>query len=457
MQHGGCHPNPAAADRDAARTGASAARTSTSWPPTSCRKDNGRTLFPAYEIRKFHGVKIGFIGMTLEGTPSIVAPSGITNLEFLDEADTANRYARSCAAGTTSRRSWCCCTRAARRTRSPRRSASTTARDFDKSEPDRRHRQPHDRRGRPVRHRPHAPAVHLRDRRPAGHQRVVDRPPDHRHRPRDRPPQRGRRAGRRSTTRSSRRDVAQDAADMTSAARHATRSSPRRSPTCPSARSRPTSCRDAAPRAADAAGEQPLGNLIADAQLADTDDADRGDADLALMNPGGVRADLTFDSPRRHGRAGDLRRGLRGPAVRQHRHDVSRSRAPQLLDVLKDQWCDNPAAGPTDPAAVEQLTYTYDQSGARRDIGRTTLRGRAEPGVERDGQRRRDRPRGDLPRDDEQLPRRRRGLVRVAAAGTNRTRSAATSTSTRSSATSSRRSRARRSRRPAPTASRIVP
>ena len=41
-------------------------------------------------------------------------------------------------------------------------------------------------------------------------------------------------------------------------------------------------------------GENPLGNLIADAQLADTDDADRGGADIALMNPGGVRADLVF-------------------------------------------------------------------------------------------------------------------------------------------------------------------
>ena len=39
------------------------------------------------------------------------------------------------------------------------------------------------------------------------------------------------------------------------------------------------------------------GNLIADAQLADTDDADRGGADIALMNPGGVRADLVFDAP----------------------------------------------------------------------------------------------------------------------------------------------------------------
>ena len=32
--------------------------------------------------------------MTLEGTPDIVSPSGVAGLEFLDEADTANRYAR---------------------------------------------------------------------------------------------------------------------------------------------------------------------------------------------------------------------------------------------------------------------------------------------------------------------------------------------------------------------------
>jgi 5'-nucleotidase len=35
-------------------------------------------------------VKIAFIGMTLEGTPSIVTPSGISELRFLDEAKTVN-------------------------------------------------------------------------------------------------------------------------------------------------------------------------------------------------------------------------------------------------------------------------------------------------------------------------------------------------------------------------------
>ena len=46
-------------------------------------------------------------------------------------------------------------------------------------------------------------------------------------------------------------------------------------------------------RAAAPSGESPLGNLIADSQLAATTSAG---AQIALMNPGGVRADLTFAS-----------------------------------------------------------------------------------------------------------------------------------------------------------------
>ena len=46
-------------------------------------------------------------------------------------------------------------------------------------------------------------------------------------------------------------------------------------------------------RAAAPSGESPLGNLIADSQLAATTAAG---AQIALMNPGGVRADLTFAS-----------------------------------------------------------------------------------------------------------------------------------------------------------------
>ncbi|MDC0685697.1 bifunctional metallophosphatase/5'-nucleotidase [Sorangium atrum] len=51
---------------------------------------SGRTLFPRYDIREFDGVKIAFIGMTLEDTPSIVTPIGVAGLSFMDEVDTVN-------------------------------------------------------------------------------------------------------------------------------------------------------------------------------------------------------------------------------------------------------------------------------------------------------------------------------------------------------------------------------
>lgn len=57
-------------------------------------KADGSTLFPATGMKTFTQdgatVKVGFIGMTLRGTPSIVTPSGVAGLTFKDEADTAN-------------------------------------------------------------------------------------------------------------------------------------------------------------------------------------------------------------------------------------------------------------------------------------------------------------------------------------------------------------------------------
>jgi 5'-nucleotidase len=85
MQEGGCHPVDGCLDGDGFE-GANfqflAANVT--------RKDNGKTIFPAYKMRAFAGAKIAFIGMTLEGTPSIVTPSGIAALDFHDEADTVN-------------------------------------------------------------------------------------------------------------------------------------------------------------------------------------------------------------------------------------------------------------------------------------------------------------------------------------------------------------------------------
>ena len=85
MQEGGCHPVDGCLDGDGF-DGASFRylAANVTW------KKNGKTVFPAYRIRAFKGVQVAFIGMTLEGTPSIVTPSGISMLDFNDEADTVN-------------------------------------------------------------------------------------------------------------------------------------------------------------------------------------------------------------------------------------------------------------------------------------------------------------------------------------------------------------------------------
>jgi 5'-nucleotidase len=50
----------------------------------------GDTVFAPYTVKNYQGVKVAFIGMTLEGTPSIVTPSGVAGLTFNDEVDTVN-------------------------------------------------------------------------------------------------------------------------------------------------------------------------------------------------------------------------------------------------------------------------------------------------------------------------------------------------------------------------------
>lgn len=52
--------------------------------------ETGDTVFPSHTVKVYDGVKVAFIGMTLEGTPSIVTPSGVEGLTFLDEAETVN-------------------------------------------------------------------------------------------------------------------------------------------------------------------------------------------------------------------------------------------------------------------------------------------------------------------------------------------------------------------------------
>ncbi|XYH95794.1 bifunctional metallophosphatase/5'-nucleotidase [Sorangium sp. So ce1128] len=86
MQSGGCSPVDGCAD------GTSFAGASFKFLAANVVVDpsTGRTLFPRYDVREFDGVKIAFIGMTLEDTPSIVTPIGVAGLSFMDEVDTVN-------------------------------------------------------------------------------------------------------------------------------------------------------------------------------------------------------------------------------------------------------------------------------------------------------------------------------------------------------------------------------
>jgi 5'-nucleotidase len=86
MQNGGCHPVDGCGDGDGF-AGADFQFLAANVKYT----DGGQTIFPPYAIHKFAGgVKVAFVGMTLEGTDLIVSPGGIAAVDFLDEAETVN-------------------------------------------------------------------------------------------------------------------------------------------------------------------------------------------------------------------------------------------------------------------------------------------------------------------------------------------------------------------------------
>jgi 5'-nucleotidase len=51
---------------------------------------SGETLLPAYYVKRFEGIPVAFIGLTLKETPTIVVPTGVAGLTFRDEAETVN-------------------------------------------------------------------------------------------------------------------------------------------------------------------------------------------------------------------------------------------------------------------------------------------------------------------------------------------------------------------------------
>ncbi len=87
IQRGGCHPVDGCQDGDpygGAKFTYLAANT--------INKKTGLPILPPIEIKLVGGVPVGFVGLTLEGTAGIVNPAGIQNVRFADEVQTANTW-----------------------------------------------------------------------------------------------------------------------------------------------------------------------------------------------------------------------------------------------------------------------------------------------------------------------------------------------------------------------------
>jgi 5'-nucleotidase len=89
IQRGGCHPVDGCQDGDPYKGAA--------FPYLAANVVDKKTrlpVFPPFVIKNINGTKVGFVGEVLKGTPGIVNPAGITTVDFLDEAQTANFYAK---------------------------------------------------------------------------------------------------------------------------------------------------------------------------------------------------------------------------------------------------------------------------------------------------------------------------------------------------------------------------
>lgn len=55
----------------------------------------GKTIFPSHAIKTYtdgkHVYRVAYVGLVLKGTPAIVSPTGVAGLDFLDEAATVNK------------------------------------------------------------------------------------------------------------------------------------------------------------------------------------------------------------------------------------------------------------------------------------------------------------------------------------------------------------------------------
>ncbi|AXE26964.1 bifunctional metallophosphatase/5'-nucleotidase [Streptomyces globosus] len=89
MVYGGCHPDEGCYEMGKEFTGSE-------FPYLAANVTDEKTKRPMMSptfVWKKGPVKIGFIGVTLEGTPDVVTAEGVKGLKFNDEVETINKYA----------------------------------------------------------------------------------------------------------------------------------------------------------------------------------------------------------------------------------------------------------------------------------------------------------------------------------------------------------------------------
>ena len=87
LQNGGCHPVDGCQDGDGF-----AGADFQYLAANTINNKTGLPILPPISIKFIKGVPVGFVGLTLEGTAGIVNPAGIKDVHFADEIETANKW-----------------------------------------------------------------------------------------------------------------------------------------------------------------------------------------------------------------------------------------------------------------------------------------------------------------------------------------------------------------------------
>jgi 5'-nucleotidase len=353
MQYGGCHPVDGCQDGDpfgGALFQYLAANV--------VYKGTNTTILPAYEIKKMGNAKIAFIGLTLEGTASIVSDFAVANVDFRPEVQTVNAFVDYLRANEGVK-SFVVLIHQGGAQSAP---FANGFMDINRC----------DNLGGPIVDivRGITPKVKV----------VVSA---HTHLPYICPNFQG--TGKLVTSASSfgrlitdidlvidhqtkeitsatarnvivTRDVPADAAEVALLDKYVTKSAPIANVIVGSITADIT-------QAATPAGESALGDVIADAQLFSTEQDHHGNADVAFMNPGGIRRDLIYANSPGGEPAGQVTYGeLFDVQPFNNLLQTKTFTGAQIYQLLEQQWSGGNAASPRILQVSNGFSYSYDST-----------------------------------------------------------------------------------------------